>query len=260
VGFVTGLSPLELRLAAREPDAGERARLEALLARRELREPLQHVLGVAHFYGLELAVDASVLVPRPETETLVRLALEALDALKGPGSLLDVGTGSGAIALAVKAERPLTTVLGSDVSAAALQVAAANAERLGLEVGFAQSDLLAGIAGFARAADVIVSNPPYLPAADRAKVAPEVLLDPALALYAGEDGLEVFNRLLGQLLRLARPDAVILLELDPRNVEQAAKLALEAGCAEAVISADLPGRLRFLRLAGRAGQPRQSGR
>ncbi len=260
MGFVTGLSPLELRLGDLEPDDGERARLEALVARRELREPLQHVLGVAHFYGLELAVDARVLIPRPETETLVRLALEALSALTGPGTLLDVGTGSGAIALAVKAERPQTTVVGSDVSAAALLVAEANAERLGLDVLFTQSDLLADVAGFARAAEVIVSNPPYLPAADLARVSPEVARDPALALYAGADGLEVFTRLLGQLQSVARPDAVILLELDPRNVEQAAKLALEAGFAEAEISADLPGRLRFLRLAGRPGQPRQSGR
>ncbi|HEX7021300.1 MAG TPA: HemK/PrmC family methyltransferase, partial [Trueperaceae bacterium] len=161
-----GRSRSEL-LLERERQLGEdeRATLRRWLARRAAREPLQHILGTAHFYGLELTVTPEVLIPRPETERLVELALGWARELAAP-RILDVGTGSGAIALALKHERPTAQVWGSDLSASALELAALNAERLDLAIELRHSDLLKApeVAGFARHADLLVSNPPYLPA------------------------------------------------------------------------------------------------
>lgn len=227
--------------------ADESARFEVWLARRAAREPLQHVVGVAHFYGLTLAVNPDVLVPRPETERLVELGLEAIKGVTEP-NVLDVGTGSGAVALALKAERPDALVWATDVSAAALLVAAKNAERLGLNVTFVRADLLGdpALQTFAEGADLLVANPPYLPEADAAWLSPEVRRDPAAALFSGADGLGHARRLLGQAALLLKPGAVCLLELDPRNVRQAETEV--GGWAEKEILTDLVGRERFLKL------------
>lgn len=225
----------------------ELARLEAWVVRREAREPLQHIVGYAHFYGLELQVTPAVLIPRPETEVLVELALAALKEVPQP-KVVDVGTGSGAIALALKAERPDAVVWATDLSAAALGVAARNARALGLEVRLAPSDLLDApeVAAFAQALDLLVSNPPYLLETDAAWLSPEVQRDPPEALFSGPDGLAHFRRLSAQAHALLRPGARCLLELDPRNVAQA---QAESGAwAEATVAADLTGRPRFLSL------------
>lgn len=225
----------------------EAARLAAWVARREAREPLQHIVGHAHFYGLELQVTPAALIPRPETEVLVELALAALKEMRRP-KVLDVGTGTGAIALALKAERPDAVVWATDLSAAALEVAARNARRLGLEVRLAPSDLLGApaLAAFAREVDILLSNPPYLLEADAAWLSPEVQRDPPEALFSGPDGLAHFRRLSAQAHALLKPDARCLVELDPRNVAQA---QAESGAwAEATVAADLTGRPRFLAL------------
>lgn len=222
--------------------------LEGWLARRAAREPLQHILGVAHFYGLTLRVTPDTLIPRPETERLVELGLSALGGTPEP-KVLDVGTGSGAVALAVKAERPGASVWGTDLWRAALEVAAANAARLSLDVHFAHSDLLGApnVRAFARSADLLITNPPYLPEGDAARLSPEVRRDPPGALFSGADGLAHFRRLTAQALPLLKPGAVCLVELDPRNVAQA---RAESGAwAEAVIHTDLVGRDRFLFLS-----------
>ena len=216
------------------------------LERRINREPLQHIFGVAPFYGLELNVTPAVLIPRPETERLTELVLETIKGIYAP-KVLDVGTGSGAIALALEHERPGAVVLATDISEDALKVAQANAKRLGLEVSFVLSDLLedAAVKTFAQDADVLVSNLPYLPAGDRDTLSPEVQRDPEVALYSGEDGLEHFRRLEAEAFDLLRPGAFCLLELDPRNVRQAAELAR---WASSEVFEDLTGRERFLRL------------
>lgn len=245
-----GLTPSgQLLESERELTPQEGATLEVWTRRREAREPLQHIVGTAGFYGLDLAVTPAALIPRPETEVLVVLALEALDRLGVPTPhLLDIGTGSGAIALALKRERPASEVWATDVSQPALDLARHNAERLDLDVRFAQADLLDGaeVAAFARSAELLVSNPPYLPDGDRAAAAPEVAHDPATALYAGERGLDLFERLERQAGALLRPGAVLIVELDPRNIDEASQLA--RGWAEAAIERDLVGRRRFLRL------------
>lgn len=222
------------------------ARLDALVARREAREPLQHVLGRAHFYGLSLRVDRRVLVPRPETERLVELVLEELRSAGGGGTVLDVGTGSGAIALALKAELPGAEVWGCDVSEDALAVARANAAALGLGARFVRSDLLSDdqATEVARRCSALVANLPYLPEEDAGTLAPEAAADPPLALFAADGGLALAARLVEQAWELLPGSALLALELDPRNVQ---RLRGRLGSWQGVrVEPDLLGRERFL--------------
>ncbi|MEF2277040.1 peptide chain release factor N(5)-glutamine methyltransferase [Deinococcus sp. YIM 134068] len=222
------------------PEDGER--LASLLERRAARVPLQHLLGEVEWGGVRLRTDARALIPRPETEWLLHLTLEALRPVPTP-RVLDVGTGTGALALGVKAARPDATVTATDLSAEALALAHENAVLNGLDVAFVEGSLLADLSG---PFDVIVSNPPYLPDADRAGADPEVGHDPALALYAGADGLEVARPLAAQARAALAPAGVLLLELDPRNaVPFAAELRAVGWRAE--VLADLVGRERFVR-------------
>jgi release factor glutamine methyltransferase len=165
--------------------AGEGRAYFQLVRRRREREPVAYLVGRRHFRRLELAVDERVLVPRPETELLVEAALEHLPRA---ARVVDVGTGSGAVALALADERPDLRITASDVSAAALQVARANARRLGLDVDFAEADLVPPGEW-----DAVVCNPPYVRDGDA--VDPEVLHEPAGAVRGGPDGLDVVRRL-----------------------------------------------------------------
>lgn len=260
----TGWSRSALLLNGAEPlDDAAVERLTLLVERRAARVPLQHILGSADFYGLELAVDGRVLVPRPETERLVELVLHELarqdlashdsarhDSARSAGStpqlMIDVGTGSGAVALAVKAERPGTQVVGTDISEDALTVARGNAARLGLEVGFARSDLLReeAVAALARRTAVLAANLPYLPETDRGSLQPEAAADPPGALFAADGGLALAARLAEQAWSTLPRGAVLALELDPRNVRG---LAVRLGGWEDVrVEQDLAGRERFL--------------
>lgn len=157
-----------------------------------LREPVAYILGRRHFRRLELAVDARALIPRAETELLVEVAL----ALTPGSRVLDMGTGSGAVALALKDERPDLHVSGSDLSDQALALARANAERLQLDVAWIVADLLGGVPD---EYDAILSNPPYVPERDRPLLSPEILRhEPPCALFAGEDGLDAIRPLVRQ--------------------------------------------------------------
>jgi len=242
LGQVLGLDWAGLVLAAdRVPTSDEVAQLEALVLRRLAREPLQHLLGETEWGGLLLNVSPAALIPRPETEVLLSLALEVLAGQVGP-QVLDVGTGSGALALALKAARPDASVTATDVSADALALARQNARRSELDVQFLPSDLLDAVGGPFR---LIVSNPPYLPDADRESAQPEVRHDPELALYGGPDGLTLARRLALQAPAHLEAGGALLLELDPRNVEVlAGEMRLCGWSVE--VHADLTGRQRFL--------------
>jgi release factor glutamine methyltransferase len=217
-----------------EPDAARRFMEYA--ARRRAREPVAYILGVKGFRDIELAVDPRVLIPRPETEHLVEAVLD----LPAGARVCDVGTGSGAIALALKAERPDLHVVATDASAEALDVARANAERLRLDVELHYGDLLAGASG---PLDAVVSNPPYVE--DGAELAPEIVrYEPALALRAGPDGLDVIRRLLPAVG--ATSARVVGLEVGDGQAASVAALMVEAGFGDVSVVPDLAGIDRVL--------------
>jgi release factor glutamine methyltransferase len=180
--------------------------LEATTTRRIAGEPLAYITGHKEFFGLDLLVDARVLVPRPDTETLVEWALDVLPA-QTPASVIDLGTGSGAIALALKATRPALVVHALDYSTDALVVAQSNAHRLGLQVQFSQGSWLNGItAQF----DAIVSNPPYIAVGDHHLDA--LTAEPMQALSSGIDGLDAIRHIITQAPHRLRPRGWLLLE------------------------------------------------
>jgi release factor glutamine methyltransferase len=215
-----------------EPDAARR--FQDYAARRRAREPVAYILGSKGFRSIELAVDPRVLIPRPETEHLVEALLDL------ETRVCDVGTGSGAIALALKSERPDLEIVATDSSAAALDVARANADRLGLEVEFVHGDLLAGVSG---PLDAVASNPPYVE--DDAELAPEIVgYEPALALRAGPGGLDLILRLLPAVGGTAAH--TVALEIGAGQAAAVAELMHGAGFAEVDAVADLAGFARVL--------------
>ncbi len=216
---------------ARVEGPAVRAFQNAVRRRSVDREPVAYITGVKGFRHLELQVDPRVLIPRPETETLVEAAL---DALPESARVVDVGTGSGAVALALKDERPDLQVTGTDVSEDALAVARANGQRLGLDVAFAQADLLAGVGSF----DGVVSNPPYVE--DGAQLAAEIVRhEPSLALRAGPDGLDVLRALVPAAAAMSAE--VLAVEVGAGQAPAVERLAREAGFKRTERRADLAG-------------------
>ena len=163
---------------------------EAIIARREKREPMQYILGSVGFMGLDFHVEPGVLCPRPDTEILCE---EALRRLKPGARVLDIGTGSGAIAVSLAKLGKDVSVTAVDISDTALAVAKDNAERNGAQVRFVRSDCFAALEG--ETFDMIVSNPPYINSMEMAELMPEVRREPELALFGGEDGLDFYRRI-----------------------------------------------------------------
>ncbi len=219
-----------------KPD--ELASYRGLIQRRLGGEPVAYLVGKKEFRSLELSVDARVLVPRPDTETLVDVAL----ALVGDtGRVVDVGTGSGAIALALKKERPGLTVLAIDRSPDAAAVARANAERLALDVAVVEGDLLEPARAQAPLA-LIVSNPPYIPSAEVPGLPAEVQKEPLAALDGGADGLVAIRRLVADAPSLLQPEGALALEVGAGQAPAvAALLAADGRYQEPSITKDLAG-------------------
>jgi release factor glutamine methyltransferase len=224
----------------------ETRRLVAAVARRAQGEPLAYITGRREFYSIDLAVDASVLVPRPETELLVEHALVSLPA--GNSRVLDLGTGSGAIALAIKRERAACEVVGVDVCSAALAVARANAARLGLDVRFLESDWFEGLGG--ERFDAIVANPPYVASADPAFA--HLAHEPRRALDGGPDGLDAYRAILARAPAHLGAGGVLLLEHGADQRPALIAMASAAGLAVAAVVDDLAGLPRLLVLESRS--------
>ncbi len=224
----------------------ERARFRTLVKRRLEREPVAYIEGRRGFHGLglDLEVDRRVLIPRPETELLVDWVLETLRPPPAPlAHVVDVGTGSGAIALALRFARDDLDVLAVDVSADALAVAQSNAERLELPIRLERSDLLADVTppegGFA----IVAANLPYIPSADLAGLQPEVRdFEPRLALDGGADGLDLVRRLIAQVAApgVLAPGGGVFLEIGVGQADATAALLADAGL-EPARRADLAG-------------------
>ncbi len=231
-----GVDRAALVIGARDPLApADRERYERMLARRIAREPVAYMLGRRYFRRLCLHVDTSVLIPRAETELLVEVGL----MLPAGARVADVGTGSGAVALALKDERPDLAVSGIDQSERALAVARANGERLGLRVAWLLADLLDG-----GDYDAVLANLPYV--AHGAQLAPEITrFEPADALFAGADGLEVIRRLTTMVSESAGV-ALLALEIGFDQADAVRALVRDAGFGDLAVLRDLSGHERVV--------------
>jgi release factor glutamine methyltransferase len=211
-------------------------------------EPLQHVLGYTSFRGLRVDVSPAVMIPRPETEEVVGVALDFIADVEAP-RILDVGTGSGCIVLALKHERPDAVVTAWDVSAEALAVAQTNARQHGLEVHFDEVDLFAAAPAehLDERIDLLVSNPPYVPD-NEAETLPAVVrdYDPPEALFSGEDPFRFYRRLADLAPALCRPGAAVVFETHADYAEGVAEVVREAGLTQIQVEPDLSGRPRIL--------------
>jgi release factor glutamine methyltransferase len=241
VSHVLGVSRSTLSLArGRELSPDELAELDRLVARRERREPLAYVLGEWGFRRLTLAVDARVLVPRPETEVVVDRCLARLAGLPAP-RVLDVGTGSGAIALAIADEHPGAAVTGLDASPHALDVARENARRTGLAVDLVEWNLFSGLPDGPW--DLVVSNPPYVGLAEIERLEPEVRdWEPRRALV-GEGATEAVGRAARDALR---PGGTLVLEVADGDADRVAGLLRHLGYNGVTVAKDLAGRDRVV--------------
>jgi len=217
------------------PSAPQQEQFQALTARRAAGEPLAYITGQQEFFGLALRVDARVLVPRPDTETLVTWALDVLTGRPEP-TVIDLGTGSGAVALAIQHQRPDARVTGTDTSLGALAVAHANASRLALPVRLRRSDWLADVQG---EFDLIVSNPPYIAEGD--PHLPALAHEPGPALTAGQDGLADLRTIIRQAPAYLNPGGWLLLEHGYNQAEAVQALLRAAGFGAVGSRHDLAG-------------------
>ena len=230
-------------LAYWKDEAGTECSLpyHTVIERRRIGEPIQYILGEAEFYGLPFRVTRDVLIPRPETEHAVEKVLELAARFAAP-RIVDVGTGSGAIAVAVASKLPAAVVTGVDLSPAALGIARENAERNGVAGGirFLEGDLLEPVAG--ERFEIVVSNPPYVAERDRETLAIEVREhEPELALFAGGDGLEAYRGLIPQALAALVPGGWLVLEIGCGQDAAVRGLLTESGYADVSFTADLQG-------------------
>ena len=226
----------------KELSAEDQERYEALVARRLAGEPIQYITGECEFYGLPFKVTRDVLIPRPETEHLVEKASELVPLFSKP-RIVDVGTGSGAIAIALAHDwAPPAILTAIDISESALELARWNAKRTGFadRIRFLQGDLLAPVAG--EQFDIVVSNPPYVPNTDRALISVEVReFEPAVALFAGDDGLDIYRRLIPAACSALVPGGFLALEIGFSQADAVRSLLTAAGFAQIEFLEDLQG-------------------
>ncbi len=235
---VTGLDRVGLYLNFDKPMSdNELAAYRGLVTRRAKREPLQYILGSQEFDGLYFEVAPGVLIPRHDTETLLEQALKLAPAAR---AVLDIGTGSGCLAIALATRLPDASVTAVDLSPEALTVARRNAERHGVPVEFLCGSFFAPLAG--RSFDLIISNPPYITTADMACLQPEVRdYEPRLALDGGPDGLNAYRAIVGQAAAHLEPDGWLWFEVGAGQAVEVAALLAQAGFHGIITATDLGG-------------------
>ena len=236
----------------------ERAIFRELVTRRaQQRVPVSQLLGEREFWSLRFSVNSDVLTPRPETEVLVEAALDAMPELDRAYRVLDIGTGSGAIALAIASERPQARLTASDVSILALKVASTNADQLQLKdrVRFVEGSLFAAVPG--ETFDLVIANPPYVARSERAALAPELSHEPEIALFGGEDGYAVIRPLVAQVGAALNEGGLFLVELDPRQADTVMSWCREAGLAGVSVLHDLAGHARAVSALRAVDEERQ---
>lgn len=237
-----GVSRLEIVTDPRRPVTSAQAEaVNALTARREAREPVSHIIGRKHFWTIDLAVNADVLTPRPETEFVVEAGLRELLPADAPHRILDLGAGSGAIILALLKDRPNATGIAVDISEAALEVVRVNAEQLGVadRLELRHSDWAKDLD---ERFDLIVSNPPYIATADIEGLEPEVSrFEPRVALDGGPDGLVAYRIITAALPRLLKPGGAFALEVGLGQAESVRTMAEAVGLTVSEPWRDLQG-------------------
>jgi release factor glutamine methyltransferase len=247
IGDALKLTRVRLYMDLDRPlDDRELTDIRERVRRRGRHEPVAYITGKRGFWKLDLAVDARVLIPRPDTERLVELALEALAGREAP-RVVDVGTGSGAIALSIAHDRPDATVLAIDISPDALAAAEANARTAGLtNVTFARGEVLGPARDFR--ADVVLSNPPYIPTAECERLMPDVRqFEPRLALDGGPDGLRIIRELVAQAGALLPPGGALLFEIGHDQGPAASALLTASGAfSDVAVRADYGGKDRVV--------------
>jgi len=252
LAFALGVDRMRLYLDFDKPASpAERDVYRELVRRRAAeRVPVAQLIGVKEFWSLPLRVTADVLSPRPDTETLVAAALDRLPERESDAQILDIGTGSGAVALAIASERPQARITATDVSPAALKVAEQNARKLGLEgrIEFVEGSLFGPVLG--RRFELVVSNPPYLAESERSQLAPEIAHEPDVALFAGQDGLAILRELVAGCSDFLAPNGGFALELAPEQAPTVAHWLREAGWGDVVTHRDFAQRLRVVSARG----------
>lgn len=246
---VLGCNRAELYAESDRPVPPDDAnRFEAMIDRRVDGEPLQHILGYTSFFGLRIDVTPDVMVPRPETELVVERALACIDDIDAP-RVLDVGTGSGCLALAIKHERSDAVVHACDVSSEALAVARRNASSLSLDVTFSLADVTTETIpdDIPRGLDLLVSNPPYIPDAEADRL-PTVVreYDPDIALFAGEEPVRIYRSLARWVRELCMPGGQFVFEIHAAYGDEVQAALAEEALRDIVVEADLNDRPRMV--------------
>ena len=223
---------------------------EAWISRRLKREPVQRILGYAYFRNLVLDLNEETLIPRPDTESVVEAAIERIDSRGYPCVVLDIGTGSGAIAISIAQERPRCEVHATDISETAIEAAISNAVRNRTGVYFHRVDVAAGLEFLAGKVDLLISNPPYVDEISASRrLAPEVReWDPPVALYSGTDELGFFRRIFSETPPLLKRGADVVLEIGEKQTQKVQDLGSKSGFIPLGVRSDLAGTPRAVLL------------